>query len=85
MAAPEKNRTLGKNVSFSEDQRVMLLKIIEATYKSVILPSEGAHDLLKSIRMAVDFSQAEHEIRERRAEKKAAEAKAALPAPPRKL
>lgn len=64
-----KDRSLGKNVSFSEKQRKLLITIIQVTYKNILLPSEEAHDILKSIRLAVDFSPAEQEIMNKRPEK----------------
>jgi len=74
MAAKDNDRSLGKNVSFSEDQRRLLVTLIKVIYKNIVLPTEEAHDLLKSIRMAVDFSPAEQEILSRRAAKVAVQA-----------
>lgn len=67
------DKSLGKNVSFSEDQRRLLVTLIKVIYKNIVLPTEEAHDLLKAIRMAVDFSPAEQEILKKRAARVAAQ------------
>lgn len=74
--AKSEEKSLGKNVSFSEDQRSMLLQIVQVAYKSGGLQSEAAHDLVKSIRMAVDWSAEELATLKARAEKKAVAGKA---------
>jgi len=79
MTAPKDGEgNLGRNVLLSEEQRAVLLDLIKVGYKSGGIQSEQTHDLVKSIRLAVDFSEEELEIRHRRTEKKIGEARSGL-------